>query len=414
MGWAEMSKVVSGFFVLVVILAMSPGIVLAEGVRAHESVYTVNSIDQLKTGQAKAHALPKLVESSRQPMSALMRNNALPSQGSVSGTTVASSDGTRQSGPVESGRHADAYGSNSPQSIAPYTTAGAYAENTSSSSSAAAVAVTSSPWRSTGKLYFNISGKPYECTASLIAPGLVVTAAHCVFEFGTNASTGWHTDFVFVPAQADSNRPYGSWKATKEFVPTSYINGTDTCTQRGVVCNNDIALLVMTAQNGKLPGNIVGWYAYAWNGYSYVTSFGGASLAAITQLGYPEALDSGVRMERTDGIGSYWVSGKLKNTVLGSAQTGGSSGGPWLVNFGAKPTVGSGANLGSSSNANVVVGVTSWGYTAVGDNVQGASWFGADVEFPAGSYTDSKGVNRGAGNIGFLVREACNAAADHC
>ena|ERR1700761_291324 len=394
---------------------LNPAIAGAASVAAHNSVYTVKDIDQLKPAQAKAQALPKLVDASRQPQSALMKNNTLKAEDSLSGTTVASSDGAgRLALAAPGGRHADAYGAGSPQSIAPYTTAGAYGDNTGTTSGAATVAVTSSPWRSSGKLYFNIAGKPFECTAALIAPGLAVTAAHCVYEFGKNSQAGWHTDIVFVPAQADSARPYGSWSVTREFIASSYYSGTDTCSQKAVVCNNDIAILVMTAQNGKLPGAAVGWYAYAWNGYSYVKSFGGASLAAITQLGYPEALDKGLRMERTDGIGSYWTSGNLKNTVLGSAQTGGSSGGPWLVNFGAKPAVAAGATLGSSSNANVVVGVTSWAYTKVGDNVQGASWFGVNAEFPASSYKDAKGNNRGAGNIGFLVAQACSAAPDHC
>lgn len=410
---------ISGFVVVGsvcgAILATASSAPASEAV-AHLSVYTVTNIDQLKAGQAKARSLPKLVEPSQLPMSAFMRNNALPADedSAARGSTTASADGLEHGGDSRNKPTPDAYGASSPQSIAPYTTAGAYAESSDTASGAAAVAVTSSPWRSTGKLYFNVAGKPYECTAAMITQGLLVTAAHCVFEYGANSAAGWHTDFVFVPAQADSSRPYGSWTASREFIPASYYKGNDTCTQRGVVCNNDIAVLAMAAQNGKLPGNVVGWYAYAWNGYSYVKSFGGASLASITQLGYPIALDGGLRMERTDGIGSFWTSGNLKNTVLGSAQTGGSSGGPWLVNFGAQPSVGSGASLGNSSNANVMVGVTSWGYTTVGDNVQGASWFGTNAEYPASSYIDSKGINRGAGNIGFLVRQACNVVANHC
>jgi len=407
------------FFVIIVNFSVIEA--LAESTSPHHSVYTVNNINQLYESEGKAQSLAGLVSPSQQPQSSLMRNNTL-QQGSTAaqaGSVLGSADGVKQastsSTAASSSRvRVDAYGTSSPQSIAPYTTAGAYATSTSSSTSATSVAVTSAPWRATGKLYFNVKGKPYECTAAMIMPGLLVTAAHCVYDFGTNTSAGWHTDFVFAPAQTDSTRPYGSWTATSEIVPTPYYNGTDTCTQRGIVCNDDIAILTMATQSGKLPGAVVGWYGYAWNGYSYVTSFGGASLASLTQLGYPEALDSGVRMERTDGIGSYWTSGNLKNTVMGSAQTGGSSGGPWLANFGTRPTVGSGANLGSSSNSNVIVGVTSWGYTTVGDNVQGASWFGTDTEYPASSYTDSKGVNRGAGNIGFLIRQACNAAPDHC
>src|SRR5215510_4049877 len=36
------------------------------------------------------------------------------------------------------------------------------------------------PYRASGKLFFNIGTSTFECTASLIRRGIVVTAAHCV------------------------------------------------------------------------------------------------------------------------------------------------------------------------------------------------------------------------------------------
>ena len=76
------------------------------------------------------------------------------------------------------------------------------------------------------------------------------------------------------------------------------------------------------------------------------------------------------------------------------------------MNFGAKPKLGSGASLGSAATLNVVVGTTSWGYTTVGANTQGASWFGQNKQYSSASNKDSHGIERGAGNIGALVREA--------
>jgi hypothetical protein len=49
---------------------------------------------------------------------------------------------------------------------------------------------------------------------------------------------------------------------------------------------------------------------------------------------------------------------------------GGSSGGPWVQNFG---TPASGQSGAYNSGLNRVVGVTSWGYTATGPKVQGSS-----------------------------------------
>jgi hypothetical protein len=101
----------------------------------------------------------------------------------------------------------------------------------------------------------------------------------------------------------------------------------------------------------------------------------------------------------------------LKNTQLGSAMTGGSSGGPWIVNFGTVPTVTGGASLGNPASTlrNIIVGVTSWGYTSVGINVQGASWFGVNAEYPLGAYG-----TYGAGNIGKLVQDTCTATPAAC
>ncbi|HEY9880157.1 MAG TPA: trypsin-like serine protease [Leptolyngbyaceae cyanobacterium] len=264
------------------------------------------------------------------------------------------------------------------------------------------------PYAITGKLYMAFGGTTYNyiCSASMIGKSLLLTAAHCVHDYG-KGSAGWATKVKFVPAKNDSSEPYGSFESTQFLIPSSYFNGTDTCTQVGVVCNNDIALVALgNNSSGKQAGDLVGWYGYGWDGYSYAvpvssfqSAFGNKQFAAITQLGYPGSFDSGLKMQATTSYGAFSGSGNLKNTWLASAMTGGSSGGPWLVNFGTNAT---GGTYGTSNSRNVVVGVTSWGYTG-GQQVQGSSWFGRNVEFPNSAYG-----NRGAGNIGKLVYDACD------
>ena len=186
-----------------------------------------------------------------------------------------------------------------------------------------------------------------------------------------------------------------------------------------MVCNNDVAVVVLQHRGGEHAATTLGGtYLYGWNGYGFAPpspTFGNAELAAITQLGYPQAFDSGERMQRNDSFGKY-ISGTgsngklLKNIQLGSAMTGGSSGGPWLVNFGTTPGINSGeASLGQEPVRNRVVATTSWGYIEVGVGVQGASFFGQNVEFPLGQYG-----GYGAGNIGALVEAACTAHAAYC
>jgi hypothetical protein len=98
-------------------------------------------------------------------------------------------------------------------------------------------------------------------------------------------------------------------------------------------------------------------------------------------------------MQRTDSCG--FVDGNASNnTVIGSLQTGGSSGGPWLVNFGIKPVL-SGTAVGAEATRNTVVNATSWGYTSTLVKQQGASPFTS-------------------GNIVPLVSSACGGAPSAC
>ena len=113
-------------------------------------------------------------------------------------------------------------------------------------------------------------------------------------------------------------------------------------------------------------------------------------------------------MIRTDSMAVYYQPKRnVKNFIWGSQQTGGSSGGPEITNFGRGPNLSSGAWRGYRRFRNIVVGVTSWGYTDKTQQIQGASWFGQNKEFSSSSYKDTAGKNWGAGNIGALMRYVC-------
>ncbi|OGT02954.1 MAG: hypothetical protein A2143_02050 [Gallionellales bacterium RBG_16_57_15] len=230
------------------------------------------------------------------------------------------------------------------------------------------------PYRATGKLYFKKpNGASYVCSASLIKKGLIVTAAHCVTKYGGTLPR-WYNSWQFVPAKYDGLAPYGIWNASIARVMSVYYNGTDSCAAGapGVVCRNDIAILTVTPKSGVYPGKTTGWYGWGYNGYG----FSGTNLALINQLGYPASHNSGNRMQRTDSQG-FISAANVNNTVWGSRQTGGSSGGPELVNLSPIPgaTLSGGILLGAEPQADTVVGVTSWGYTNQAVKQQGASAF---------------------------------------
>lgn len=219
-------------------------------------------------------------------------------------------------------------------------------------------------------------------------PGILVTAAHCVHNYGDGAE-GWADEVLFDPARHGSSMsaydlPYGRWTVATWYIPTVYFNGTDTCTTPGIVCENDLAVIALNQSSGQHLGAVAGGsYAYYRNSNPY-TSFSGMTAAHITQLGYPVAFESGYKMIRTDSLG---YQATPSNVIIGSAQTGGSSGGPWLMNFGSNPATTTSAP--SYDHPNRVVGVTSWGYTSDLLKVQGASRFSTNTTFTTQSNIDA-------------------------
>ena len=394
----------------------------ASNASAQSAGITEHKLDPRAAEAAFAGGAPTGPFQSRLPLADTSVFEAAGSDSGISGTAGVSA----RSG---NGASPEAFGSSSEG--APYTTARVAVRKAGESRKKKQIPVTGQPYSATGKLYMTFGGSTFVCTASLIRKGILVTAAHCVHNFG-EGNSGFADSAIWYPSQFKNNKkgqPFGGFKAKNIFVPTPYIDGTDTCTQAGVVCNNDIATIALKKQKIKYknakgknkskngyPGQVVGMYDYGYNGYSYVTSpaLGGETVVQITQLGYPVAFDKGDQMQRTDAVGWYYNVGvglsDLENTQIGSAQTGGSSGGPWLANFGTRPSVNAGAaSLGSASVSNVVVGVTSYGSSTVGYNRQGSSFFGANYEFPLSSYG-----GWGAGNIGALMQATCAKEPKSC
>jgi len=225
---------------------------------------------------------------------------------------------------------------------------------------------TSYPDRAAGKLFFKIGTASYICSASLVKRGIVVTAAHCVANYGRSTFySGWQ----FVPGYRNGSAPFGTWTVKQAWIKTAYFNGTDGCAVFGIVCPDDVAVLILNTQAGGYPGTATGWLGYGWNGYSFTSNH----QTQITQFGYPAGLDNAAYMERNDSYG-YVSSSNSNNTIIGSNMNGGSSGGPWIANFGL-PSALTGETNGSAPAPDVVVGVTSWGYTNLALKEQGASPF---------------------------------------
>ena len=257
------------------------------------------------------------------------------------------------------------------------------------------------PWSATGKLFMTFGSSRFVCTASVIRKGLLVTAAHCVHNFGQKEN-GFADALTFEPARHEFARPFGTWTATEWWIPKAYFDGTDKCRPEapGVVCENDVAVVVVAPIQDTFIGDITGAYDFNdgvdGNGYGYV-NFLGEQSTQITQMGYPSRDFDGDKMIRTDSLG---YQDTPNNVVIGSNQTGGSSGGPWMQNFGVDSSFG--GTPATDDLANQVVAATSWGFTSDTVKLQGASRFSKNSIYTTKS------------NIRSLVDEACAANPDHC
>jgi V8-like Glu-specific endopeptidase len=179
------------------------------------------------------------------------------------------------------------------------------------------------PYRAVGKLFFKRNGQSFVCSASSIGGCAIITAGHCVHA-GNDSSTGWSTDVVFVPAYKDGECPFGQWPARNSTTRTQwYSNGIP----KGL--SEDIGGCVLHKQGGQTISQRVGWLGFAWNQ---------SRLEHWIALGYPAASPfNGQRMQIN--AASYAYNGDVGASPdpvgMGNDLTGGSSGGPWIRQFGS-------------------------------------------------------------------------------
>lgn len=238
------------------------------------------------------------------------------------------------------------------------------------------------PNRAVGRLGFRYMTGNAMCSASLIGPGLLLTAAHCVAEFGSGRFLP-DARWAFIPGYHKGKGAYGTYTTQAAFAPQSYIDGSVSCKSE-VICPNDVAVLVLRPNRNRYPGARTGWLGVGLDGYGF-SDFIPTAVAPIAQLGYPGGLDNGAQMIRNDSFGfafSLTESDEdpvpVPNTLMGSPLDGGSSGGPWVVNFGIQPNFGT-LPKPMIDAPNMVVGVTSWGEASGEAAIVGSSPFTSDV-----------------------------------
>ena len=179
------------------------------------------------------------------------------------------------------------------------------------------------PYRTIGKLFFKRNGGRYVCSAASIGNNAIWTAGHCLHS-GNGKASGWATDVVFVPAYKDGSAPYGQWRAKQLFTSPSWYRG-------GIPAGltQDWGGAVLHPLNGRTISQRVGWLGFAtnFNRYQHWHSFGYPAAAPFT----------GKRMVVASASFAYTgqVAG-TDTTGMGNDMTGGSSGGPWIMNLGTR------------------------------------------------------------------------------
>lgn len=190
-----------------------------------------------------------------------------------------------------------------------------------------------------GKVFFTQGGSNYVCSGNSVQSGnqsVVATAGHCTHDL----STGWVTNFVFVPAYNNGAAPYGRFAARSLHAASEWVSRND--------ISYDGAFAVVDPVNGRTLSATVGASSIGFNL---------ARNLSYTAYGYPAASPfDGERLYSCSGTASADRIGGTLSQGIPCDMTGGSSGGPWFVGSASGGTQNSVNSFGYTSQRNVMYG----------------------------------------------------------
>jgi hypothetical protein len=174
---------------------------------------------------------------------------------------------------------------------------------------------TSQPTSTNGKVFFSDGGTPYVCSGTAVLSGnrsTVWTAGHCVHD----GASGFHTNWTFVPAYADGQRPYGTFAARRLLTTSGWATRGDFSYDLGAAAVSPVGGVNLTDRVG---GRSVGFnynrsQTYRAHGYPAAPPFNGQRLWVCQS---PLRYNDNSANPPTMGIDCD--------------MTGGSSGGGWIV-----------------------------------------------------------------------------------
>ncbi|MFD5423935.1 trypsin-like serine peptidase [Streptomyces sp. NPDC127084] len=202
--------------------------------------------------------------------------------------------------------------------------------------------------KTSGRVFFTFQGRTASCSANAVTSqnaSTVMTAGHCVKYQGS-----WHTNWIFVPAYANGQAPYGQWTASKTLTTPQWEATED--------INYDIGAAVLAPLNGQKLTAVTGAQGLQFNGgYNQ----------RMYAFGFPAA-------SPYDGSKLIYCSGNSSKDWLFTQDhgvacnmTGGSSGGPWFAGF------------NESAGTGLQASVNSFGYVFIPNRMFGP-YFGNDAK----------------------------------
>jgi V8-like Glu-specific endopeptidase len=214
---------------------------------------------------------------------------------------------------------------------------------------------TAYPYSTVGALFWTdpVDNSNWFCSASVLRPRIVATAGHCVASPASgNTPAHFHTNFMFIPGWLNGTAPFGVFTAYYAWTTATwyYSNGS-------VPNAQDVGLLDMNDRNGYKLGQYTGYLGYWTNQLSFNN---------VTMLGFPCNLDGCEQLEAN--YAQTFEYGGNNTYIFGSNFGGGSSGGPYIRDFGRAPS----GSL-TTEGGNWLVAVNSYGPVNLGYLYSGAS-----------------------------------------
>lgn len=209
------------------------------------------------------------------------------------------------------------------------------------------------PYRAVGKLFFTKpTGGNFVCSASVLNNRVIITAGHCVYSAG-----GYHSNFMFIPSYRSGAAPFQKWAGVFALAAPAWIASPNVANlaDQGVIEVSDNTVNGVTVSLASVTGKL------------------GFALNKLTpnhvhMVGYPCNFDNCSIMHQVTAQNGPTVTNS--NVRYGSDMAGGSSGSPFVQNFGVAAA---GQTGGQNPGRNQIVGILSWGYSDTTIKTQGAS-----------------------------------------